>query len=144
MRILITGAAGFLGSHLSDRLLSEEHEVIGLDNFVTGNPGNIAHLMGNERFSFHKHDVSNYIFIPDNLEAVLHFASPASPNPQSPSGYFNLHIQTMKAGALGTHNCLGLARANQGRFLLASTSEIYGDPLVHPQTESYAGNVDPV
>ena len=144
MNILITGAAGFLGSHLSDRLLSEGHEVIGLDNFVTGSPENIAHLMGNERFSFHKHDVSNYIFINGKVDAVLHFASPASPNPQSPSGYFNLPIQTMKAGALGTHNCLGLARADQARFLLASTSEIYGDPLVHPQTETYAGNVDPV
>jgi dTDP-glucose 4,6-dehydratase len=144
MNILITGAAGFLGSHLSDRLLSEGHEVIGLDNFVTGSPENIAHLMGNEKFSFHKHDVSNYIFINGKVDAVLHFASPASPNPQSPSGYFNLPIQTMKAGALGTHNCLGVARAHGARFLLASTSEIYGDPLVHPQTESYAGNVDPV
>ena len=144
MRILITGAAGFLGSHLSDRLLSEGHKVIGLDNFSTGSPENIAHLMGNEKFSFHKHDVSNYIFIPGKVEAVLHFASPASPNPQSPSGYFNLPIQTMKAGALGTHNCLGVARTHNARFLLASTSEIYGDPLVHPQTESYAGNVDPV
>ena len=144
MRILITGAAGFLGSHLCDRLISEGHEVIGLDNFITGHPENIAHLMGNEKFSFRKHDVSNYIFMPGRVDAVLHFASPASPNPQSPSGYFNLPIQTMKAGALGTHNCLGVARTCKARFLLASTSEIYGDPLVHPQTETYAGNVDPV
>ena len=143
MRILITGAAGFLGSHLSDRLLAEGHEIIGLDNFVTGNPQNIAHLMGNERFSFYKHDVSNYIFVPGKVDAVMHFASPASPNPQSPSGYFNLPIQTMKVGALGTHNCLGVAKVNGARFLLASTSEIYGDPLVHPQTEDYTGNVDP-
>jgi dTDP-glucose 4,6-dehydratase len=144
MHILITGAAGFLGSHLSDRLLSEGHEVIGLDNFITGSPNNIAHLMGQEKFSFFKHDVSNYIFIHGKVDAVMHFASPASPNPQSPSGYFNLPIQTMKAGALGTHNCLGVARAHNARFLIASTSEIYGDPLVHPQTETYAGNVDPV
>jgi len=144
MRILITGAAGFLGSHLCDRLLAEGHQVVGLDNFVTGQRANIAHLLGNDNFSFHKHDVSNYIFISGKVDAVMHFASPASPNPLSPLGYFNLPIQTMKAGALGTHNCLGMARSNKARFLLASTSEIYGDPLVHPQTESYAGNVDPV
>src|SRR5215207_1944429 len=143
MRILITGAAGFLGSHLSDRLLADGHEVIGLDNFVTGNLENIAHLMGNGNFSFQRHDVSNYIFVRSKVDAVLHFASPASPNPLSPSGYFNLPIQTMKAGALGTHNCLGVARSNNARFLLASTSEIYGDPLVHPQSEDYTGNVDP-
>ena len=143
MRILITGAAGFLGSHLCDRLLSERHQVIGLDNFVTGNAENIAHLQGNENFSFQKHDVSNYIFVKGKVDAVLHFASPASPNPESPSGYFNLPIQTMKAGALGTHNCLGIAKDHKARFLLASTSEIYGDPLVHPQNETYTGNVDP-
>ena len=143
MRILITGAAGFLGSHLCDRLLGEGHEVVGMDNFITGNPENIAHLMGNEKFSFQKHDVSNYIFVKDKVDAVLHFASPASPNPDSPSGYFNLPIQTMKAGALGTHNCLGVAKEHNARFLIASTSEIYGDPLVHPQSEDYTGNVDP-
>ena len=144
MRILITGAAGFLGSHLCDHLLADGHEVIGLDNFITGNPDNIAHLMGNEKFSFQKHDVSNYIFVAGKVDAVMHFASPASPNPLSPSAYFNLPIQTMKAGALGTHNSLGVAHANKARFLIASTSEIYGDPLVHPQKEDYAGNVDPV
>jgi dTDP-glucose 4,6-dehydratase len=144
MRILITGAAGFLGSHLCDRLLADGHEVIGLDNFVTGSPDNIAHLMGNEKFTFFKHDVSNYIFLPGGIDAVLHFASPASPNPQSPYAYFNLPIQTMKAGALGTHNTLGVAKAHKARFLLASTSEIYGDPLVHPQVETYPGNVDPI
>ena len=143
MRILISGAAGFLGSHLSDRLISEGHQVVGLDNFVTGNRQNIAHLMGNENFSFYRHDVSNYIFVPGKVDAVLHFASPASPNPKSPSGYFNLPIQTMKAGALGTHNTLGVAKVNKARYLLASTSEIYGDPEVHPQPESYPGNVDP-
>ena len=143
MRILITGAAGFLGSHLSDRLLADGNEVIGMDNFITGSPNNIAHLASNENFSFYKHDVSNYIFIPGKVDAVLHFASPASPNPNSPVGYFNLPIQTMKAGALGTHNTLGVAKANNAKYLLASTSEIYGDPLVHPQTEDYAGNVDP-
>jgi dTDP-glucose 4,6-dehydratase len=144
MRILITGAAGFLGSHLCDRLLDDGHEIIGLDNFVTGNQDNLAHLMGNPKFSFFRHDVSNYIFVNGAVDAVLHFASPASPNPLSASGYFNLPIQTMKAGALGTHNCLGVARAYGARFLLASTSEIYGDPEVHPQPETYPGNVDPV
>jgi dTDP-glucose 4,6-dehydratase len=144
MRILITGAAGFLGSHLCDKLLADGHQIIGLDNFVTGNPQNIAHLAGNEKFSFQRNDVSNYIFVRGKVDAIMHFASPASPNPQSPAGYFNLPIQTMKAGALGTHNCLGLARANNARFILASTSEIYGDPEVHPQPETYAGNVDPV
>ena len=142
MRILISGAAGFLGSHLSDRLIADGHIVVGLDNFVTGSPENIAHLMGNNQFEFYRHDVSNYIFVPGKVDAVMHFAPPASPNPQSPYAYFNLPIQTMKAGALGTHNMLGVAKANNARFLLASTSEIYGDPLVHPQTEDYAGNVD--
>jgi dTDP-glucose 4,6-dehydratase len=144
MRILITGAAGFLGSHLCDHLLADGHHVIGMDNFITGSPDNIAHLASNEHFEFYKRDVSNYIFVPGKVDAILHFASPASPNPQSKSGYFNLPIQTMKAGALGTHNCLGIARIQNARFLLASTSEIYGDPEVHPQAESYAGNVDPV
>lgn len=144
MRILITGAAGFLGSHLCDRLLADGHDVIGMDNFITGSPDNIAHLAANEKFSFYKRDVSNYIFVPGKVDAILHFASPASPNPQSKSGYFNLPIQTMKAGALGTHNCLGIARTNNARFLLASTSEIYGDPEIHPQAETYPGNVDPV
>ena len=143
MRILITGAAGFLGSHLCDRLIKEGHQVIGMDNFITGSPYNIAHLAGNENFSFYKHDVSNYIYVPGKIDAVMHFASPASPNPKSPVGYFNLPIQTMKAGALGTHNTLGIAKANNARYLLASTSEIYGDPLVHPQAEEYSGNVDP-
>ena len=144
MRILITGAAGFLGSHLCDRLLADDHEVVGLDNFVTGNRENIAHLMGNEKFTFYRHDVSNYIYVNGKIDAVMHFASPASPNPQSPTAYFNLPIQTMKAGALGTHNSLGVAKVHNARFLLASTSEIYGDPLVHPQVETYSGNVDPV
>lgn len=144
MRILITGAAGFLGSHLCDRLIADGHEVVGLDNFITGSRDNIAHLMGSEKFTFYRHDVSNYIFVPGKIDAVLHFASPASPNPQSPNAYFNLPIQTMKAGALGTHNTLGVAKAHKARFLLASTSEIYGDPLVHPQVETYAGNVDPI
>ncbi len=144
MRILITGAAGFLGSHLCERLLADGHEVVGMDNFITGSPENLAHLSTNPRFSFIRHDVSNFIFVPGKVEAVLHFASPASPNPKSPYGYVNLPIQTMKAGALGTHNTLGLARTNGSRFLLASTSEIYGDPLEHPQSESYWGHVDPI
>jgi dTDP-glucose 4,6-dehydratase len=144
MRILITGAAGFLGSHLCDRLLGEGHEVVGMDNFITGNPNNLAHLAGHDRFSFIRHDVSEFIFVPGKMDAVMHFASPASPNPSSPYGYVNLPIQTMKAGALGTHNTLGVARAHGARFLLASTSEIYGDPLEHPQKESYVGHVDPI
>ncbi|MCI0521911.1 MAG: SDR family oxidoreductase [Chloroflexi bacterium] len=144
MRILITGAAGFLGSHLCDRLLAEGHAVVGMDNFITGNPSNLAHLSGNPKFLFLRHDVSNFIFVPGKVDAVLHFASPASPNPNSPFGYVNLPIQTMKAGALGTHNTLGVARAHNARFLLASTSEIYGDPLEHPQTEAYWGHVDPI
>jgi dTDP-glucose 4,6-dehydratase len=144
MRILITGAAGFLGSHLCERLLGDGHEVVGMDNFITGSPENLAQLSSNPRFSFIRHDVSNFIFVPGKVDAVLHFASPASPNPKSPYGYVNLPIQTMKAGALGTHNTLGLARTNESRFLLASTSEIYGDPLEHPQSESYWGHVDPI
>jgi dTDP-glucose 4,6-dehydratase len=144
MRVLITGAAGFLGSHLCERLLLEGHEVVGMDNFITGSPENIAHLSGKSGFSFIRHDVSDFIFVPGKVDAVLHFASPASPNPKSPYGYVNLPIQTMKAGALGTHNTLGLARTNNARFLLASTSEIYGDPLEHPQTENYWGHVDPI
>jgi dTDP-glucose 4,6-dehydratase len=144
MRILITGAAGFLGSHLCDRLLQMEHEIIGMDNFITGNKQNLAHLSGNARFNFIRHDVANFIFVPGKVDAVLHFASPASPNPNSPFGFPNLPIQTMKAGALGTHNTLGLARDNGARYILASTSEIYGNPQIHPQTEDYWGNVDPI
>lgn len=144
MRILITGAAGFLGSHLCDRLLKEGHSVVGMDNFITGDPNNLAHLAGHPQFSFIRHDVSNFIFVPGKIDAVLHFASPASPNRDSPFGYVNLPIQTMKAGALGTHNTLGVAHSHKARFLLASTSEIYGDPLEHPQTETYWGHVDPI
>lgn len=144
MRILITGAAGFLGSHLCDRLLEEGHEVIGMDNFITGSPEKLSHLAGRPGFSFIRHDVANFIFVPGKVDAVMHFASPASPNPNSPYGYTNLPIQTMKAGALGTHNTLGVARAHGARFLLASTSEIYGDPLEHPQKETYWGHADPI
>ena len=144
MRVLISGAAGFLGSHLCERLLCDGHEVIGMDNFVTGSPDNLAHLANNQNFSFIRHDVSNFIFVAGKIDAVMHFASPASPNPASPYGYVNLPIQTMKAGALGTHNTLGVARAHKARYLLASTSEIYGDPLEHPQRETYWGHVDPI
>jgi dTDP-glucose 4,6-dehydratase len=129
---------------LCERLLDENHEVIGMDNFVTGSPDNLAHLSGRPGFDFIRQDVSNFIFVPKPVDAVMHFASPASPNPLSPYGYTNLPIQTMKAGALGTLNTLGVARAHNARFLLASTSEIYGDPLEHPQKESYWGHVDPI
>ncbi len=144
MRILITGAAGFLGSHLADRLLADGHQVVGMDNFITGNRENLSHLAGNTNFTFFEHDVSNHIFVPGRLDAVMHFASPASPNKNSPFGYVNLPIQTMKAGALGTHKTLGVARANQARYLLASTSEIYGDPLELNKRETYWGHVNPI
>lgn len=139
MRVLITGAAGFLGSHLCDRFLDEGHEVIGMDNLITGTTDNIAHLAGHSRFSFVKHDVTNYIYVTGALDAILHFASPASP-----IDYLELPIQTLKVGALGTHKALGLAKDKGARFLLASTSEVYGDPQVHPQPESYYGHVNPV
>jgi dTDP-glucose 4,6-dehydratase len=144
MRVLVTGGAGFIGSHLCDRLLAEGHSVVVVDNLITGSTANIAHLAGREDFRFVRHDVSNFIFVPGKVDAVVHLASPASPNPLSPYGYPNLPIQTLKVGALGTHNALGLARANQARFLLASTSEVYGDPLEHPQKETYWGHVDPI
>lgn len=144
LRILVTGGAGFIGSHLIDRLLKEGHRIVVVDNLVTGSTENIAHLAGNSDFHFIKHDVSNFIFIPGQIDYILHLASPASPNPRSPYGYPQLPIQTLKVGALGTHNALGVARAFNAKFLLASTSEVYGDPLEHPQTESYKGNVDPI
>jgi dTDP-glucose 4,6-dehydratase len=143
VRVLVTGGAGFIGSHLCDRLLAEGHQVVVVDNLVTGQVENIAHLAGREDFRFIKYDVSNFVFIPGRVDAVLHLASPASPNPTSPYGYPQLPIQTLKVGALGTHNALGVARANQARFLLASTSEVYGDPQEHPQRETYFGHVDP-
>ncbi len=139
MRILVTGGAGFIGSHLCDRLLADGHSVIAMDNLITGNTDNIAHLVGRDDFLFIKHDVTNYIYIDGPVDAVLHFASPASP-----IDYMQLPIQTLKVGALGTHKALGLARAKGARFLLASTSEVYGDPLVHPQPETYWGNVNPI
>src|SRR5688500_14085118 len=139
MRILITGAAGFLGSHLCDRFLAQGHEVIGMDNFITGSPENIAHLASEPRFSFIKHDVTEYIDIKGPLGGVLHFASPASP-----VDYLELPIQTLKVGSLGTHKTLGLAKEKGARYLLASTSEVYGDPQVHPQPETYWGHVNPV
>jgi UDP-glucuronate decarboxylase len=144
MRILITGGAGFIGSHLCDRLLAEGHSVMALDNLITGSTGNIQHLAGRDDFLFVKHNVSNYIYVDGTLDAVLHFASPASPSQTAATSYLQLPIQTLKAGALGTHNALGVAKAKGARFLLASTSEIYGDPLEHPQKESYWGHVDPV
>jgi dTDP-glucose 4,6-dehydratase len=139
MRVLITGAAGFLGSHLCDRFIAEGHEVIGMDNLITGSPDNIAHLIGNPAFRFIVYDVTNFVYVDGPLDGVLHFASPASP-----VDYLELPIQTLKVGSLGTHKTLGLARAKNARYLLASTSEVYGDPQVHPQPESYWGHVNPV
>ena len=139
MRVLITGSAGFLGSHLADRFIADGHHVIAMDNFITGTPENIAHLMGHERFRFVQHDVTNYLYVEGTLDGVLHFASPASP-----IDYLELPIQTLKVGSLGSHKALGLAKAKGARFLLASTSEVYGDPQVHPQPETYWGHVNPV
>ncbi|HEX4601397.1 MAG TPA: UDP-glucuronic acid decarboxylase family protein [Gemmatimonadales bacterium] len=139
MRVLVTGAAGFLGSHLCDRLLALGHRVVGMDNGLTGNPANLSHVKSHPQFQYVLHDVTNFIEVQGPLEGVLHFASPASP-----VDYLQFPIQTLKVGALGTHKALGLAKAKGARFLLASTSEVYGDPLVHPQPESYWGNVNPV
>lgn len=139
MRVLITGGVGFLGSHLCDLFLGLGHQVIAMDNLITGNMDNIAHLANRDDFQFIKHDVTNYIHVPGELDAILHFASPASP-----IDYLTHPIPTLKVGALGTHNALGLALAKKARFLLASTSEVYGDPLVNPQPEEYWGNVNPI
>ncbi|MBS4033798.1 MAG: SDR family oxidoreductase [Ignavibacterium sp.] len=136
---VVTGGAGFLGSHLCDKLLQEEMKVICIDNLLTGSTENIAHLFGNEDFSFIKHDVTNYIYVPGRIDYILHFASPASP-----IDYLQLPIQTLKVGSLGTHKVLGLAKEKKARFLLASTSEVYGDPNIHPQSEDYWGNVNPI
>uniref|UniRef100_A0A832DPL3 UDP-glucuronate decarboxylase n=1 Tax=Ignavibacterium album TaxID=591197 RepID=A0A832DPL3_9BACT len=136
---VVTGGAGFLGSHLCDKLISEGFKVVCIDNFITGSPDNIAHLFGNDNFTFIKHDVTNFIHVPGNVDYILHFASPASP-----IDYLKLPIQTLKVGSLGTHKALGLAKEKKAVFLLASTSEVYGDPLVHPQNEDYWGNVNPV
>lgn len=138
-RVLITGGAGFLGSHLSERFLAEGFDVIGMDNFITGRPENIAHLLGNKKYRFIEQDVTEFIYVDGPVDFILHFASPASP-----IDYLKFPIQTLKVGSLGTHKALGLAKAKQARLLLASTSEVYGDPLEHPQKESYWGNVNPV
>jgi dTDP-glucose 4,6-dehydratase len=136
---VVTGGAGFLGSHLSDRLLAEGHRVIAIDNLITGNTDNVAHLVGNPHFQFIRHDVTQYIYLAGPIDYIFHFASPASP-----IDYLQLPIQTLKVGSLGTHNALGLAKAKGAKFLLASTSECYGDPLEHPQSETYWGNVNPI
>lgn len=138
-RTLITGGAGFLGSHLCERLLAEGHEVVCMDNLITGDMDNIAHLLGTDGFRFVKHDVTEYVYVEGPLDYILHFASPASP-----IDYLKLPIQTLKVGSLGTHKALGLAKAKKARFLIASTSEVYGDPEIHPQVESYWGNVNPI
>jgi len=138
-KVLITGAAGFLGSHLCDRFIKEGYSVIGMDNLITGNLKNIEHLFPLEQFEFYNHDVSNYVHVPGELKYILHFASPASP-----IDYLKIPIQTLKVSSLGTHNLLGLAKAKNARIIVASTSEVYGDPTVHPQTEDYWGNVNPV
>jgi dTDP-glucose 4,6-dehydratase len=138
-KVLVTGAAGFLGSHLCDKFIAEGCYVIGMDNLITGNIKNLEHLFPNKNFEFYHHDVSKYVHVPGDLDYILHFASPASP-----IDYLKIPIQTLKVGSLGTHNLLGLAKAKNARMLIASTSEVYGDPLVHPQTEEYWGNVNPV